>query len=251
MNEEFRTTVSEQIAVLTLSRAMSLDSAGKHSISVAAEDLGHRDDVRVLILTASDPAAFLVNVSDLADMEEDSAAAFSRAGHHLANILESLTFPIIAAVEGAALGGGCELVLACDIAIAGAGATFGQIEALGGVMPGFGGTWRLARRVGFQRACEMMYTGSVIDAMTAKAYELVLEISRAGESFAAAKELAERIRKTSPSSIAAIKRVAHAAWNLEPAQADGLEEAAFPKLFGSEQSARMHAFLKQSASIEV
>jgi enoyl-CoA hydratase/carnithine racemase len=71
-----------------------------------------------------------------------------------------------------------------------------------------------------------------------------------GESFRAAKELAERIRKTSPSSIAAIKRVAHAAWNLEPAQADGLEESAFPKLFGSEQSARMHTFLKQQASTE-
>jgi enoyl-CoA hydratase/carnithine racemase len=137
-----------------------------------------------------------------------------------------------------------------EIAIAGGGATFGQIEALGGVMPGFDGTWRLARRVGFQRACEMMYTGSVVDAMTAKIYGLVLEVSRAGESFTAAKELAERIRTTCPSSVAAIKRVAHAAWNLEPAQADELEEAAFPKLFGPEQSARMHAFLKQQASTE-
>ena len=250
MNEELRIEVADQIAVLTLSRAMSLDSAGKQAISVATEELGHRDDVRVLILTASDPAAFLVNVSELADMGEDSAAAFSRAGHRLAKTLESLPFPVIAAVEGAALGGGCELVLACDIAIAGAGATFGQIEALGGVMPGFGGTWRLARRVGFQRACEMMYTGSVVDAMTAKTYGLVLEVSRAGESFTAAKELAKRIRKTRPSSIAAIKRVAHAAWNLEPSQADGLEEAAFPKLFGSEQSIRMHTFLKQQVSMK-
>jgi enoyl-CoA hydratase len=250
MNEELRITVADQIAVLMLSRAMSLDSAGKHAISVAAEELGHREDVRVLILTASDPAAFLVNVSELADMEEGSAAAFSRAGHHLAKTLESLPFPVIAADEGAALGGGCELVLACDIAIAGAGATFGQIEALGGVMPGFGGTWRLARRVGFQRACEMMYTGSIVDAMTAKTYGLVLMVSRAGGSLTAAKELAERIRKTIPPSIAAIKRVAHAAWNLEPSQADGLEEAAFPKLFGSEQSVRMHNFLKQQVSTE-
>lgn len=211
MNEELKATVADQIAVLTLSRAMSLDSAGKHAIGVAVEELGRRDDVRALILTATDPAAFLVDVSELADMEEGAAAAFSRAGHHLANILELLPFPVIAAVEGAALGGGCELVLACDIAIAGAEATFGQIEAMGGVMPGFGGTWRLARRVGFQRACEMMYTGSVVDATTATSYGLVLEVTAAGQSFAAAKELAERIRKTSPSSIAAIKHAAHAA----------------------------------------
>jgi len=72
----------------------------------------------------------------------------------------------------------------------------------------------------------------------------------AGGSFTAAKELAERIRKTSPFSIAAIKRVAHAAWNLDPSQADVLEEAAFPKLFGSEQSVRMHTFLKQQVSTE-
>jgi len=89
-----------------------------------------------------------------------------------------------------------------------------------------------------------MYTGSVVDAMTTKTYGLVLEVSHAGESFTAAKELFERIRKTSPSSVATIKRVAHAAWNLEPVQADGLEEAAFPKLFGSEQSVRMHNFLE-------
>lgn len=244
MNEELSMTVADQIAVLMLSRARSLDSAGKHAISTAIEELGRRHDVRVLILTASDPAAFLVDVSELADMEGSSAAAFSRAGHHLANILESLPFPVIVAVEGAALGGGCELVLACDIAIAGA-ATFGQIEALGGVMPGFGGTWRLARRVGFQRACEMMYTGSVVDATTANAYGLVLVVSPAGGAMTAAKELAEPIRKTSQSSVAAIKQVAHAAWNLEPSQADAHEEAAFPKLFGPEQSARMHAFLKQ------
>ena len=247
MDERFEVTVSNQIAVLTLPRAMSLDSSGKRAITAAARLLQLRNEVRALVITASNPAAFLVDVSELADMKEDAGTAFSRAGHDLANTLESLPFPVIAAVEGAALGGGCEFVLACDIAIASDKATFGQIESLGGVMPGFGGTWRLARRVGFQRACEMMYTGSVVDAATAKAYGLVLNVCRAGEAFAASEDLAERILKTSPSSIAAIKRVAHAAWNLAPSRADELEEAAFPKLFGPEQSARMHTFLKQQA----
>jgi enoyl-CoA hydratase len=248
MNEETMLTETDSVAILTLSRPMCLDSAGKRAITAKAQELAQRDDLRVLIITASHPAAFLVNVSELSDMAEPAAAAFSQAGHRLANTLESLPFPVIAAVEGAALGGGCELVLACDLAIAGAQATFGQIEAMGGVMPGFGGTWRLARRVGFQRVCEMMFTGAVIDATTAKAYGLVLDVSAAGGALTAAQEVAQRMVKPSRSSIAAIKRVAHAGWNLEPPQIDALEEATFPKLFGPEQSARMHGFLKQQES---
>lgn len=244
----FTVTREGEVAVLMLQRAFSLDSAGKAELTSIISDLKTIQPPRVMILTDIHSQALLVNVVELADMSAAEARAFSSAGHRLAQVLDDVPFPTIAAVEGRALGGGCELALACDLTIAGEGAKFGQIEALGGVMPGFGGTWRLARRVGFQRACEMMYTGSVIDAITAKAYGLVLEVTRAGEAMAAAKELAERIGKTSQSSIAAIKRVAHAAWNVEPSQADALEEAAFPKLFGSEQSARMHAFLKEQAS---
>jgi enoyl-CoA hydratase len=245
MNEEPILTETDNVAILTMARPMSLDSAGKRALLAKAEELARHKDLRALIITANHPAAFLLDVSELADMEPDAAAAFSQAGHRLANTLEALPFPVIAAVEGAALGGGCELLLACDLALAGAHATFGQIEAMGGVMPGFGGTWRLARRVGFQRACEMMFTGAVIDAPTARAYGLVLDVCAAGGALAAAQELAARIAKTSRPSVAAIKRAAHAAWNREPAQNDALEEETFPRLFGPEQSARMHAFLKQ------
>jgi enoyl-CoA hydratase len=245
-------TLSEDagVATITLSRPTSLDSAGKHELLNLVEPLGARAELRALIVTASHPAAFLVDVAELADMEPSRAADFSRAGHRLANALTALPFPVIAAVEGAALGGGCELVLACDLAIAGEKATFGQIEAMGGVMPGFGGTWRLARRVGFQRACEMMFTGAVIDAATARTYGLVLEVAPAGGALAAARALSTRVAKTSPASVAAIKRVANAAWNRPPAEIDELEEATFPGLFGPEQSARMHGFLAQQAKAE-
>jgi len=240
-------TENSGVATLTLSRPTSLDSAGKQALLEQVGVLENRTDLRALIVAAGHPAAFLVDVAELADMEPSRAADFSRAGHQLANALAALPFPVIAAVEGAALGGGCELVLACDLAVAGEHATFGQIEAMGGVMPGFGGTWRLARRVGFQRACEMMFTGSVIDASTAKAYGLILNVVPGGGAIEAAHALAAQIAKTSPASVAAIKRVANAAWNRLPTETDALEEASFPTLFGPEQSARMHAFLKQQA----
>ncbi len=134
--------------------------------------------------------------------------------------------------------------------IAGAGASFGQIEALGGVMPGFGGTWRLARRVGYQRALEMMFTAAIVDAPTALTYGLVLAMAPKGEALNHAKALAGRMTKTSAASVSAVKRTARLGWNLPPVAIDALEEANFPALFGAEQSARMHAYLKQQAQAE-
>ncbi len=175
--QPFPMTEAGGAVVLTLDRPHAISIAGKHALTETLRHLADRRDVRALILTAGHPQAFLVDVSELADMDAAGARAFSAAGHALAAALESLPFPAIAAVEGPALGGGCELVLACDLAYAGARATFGQIEGMGGVMPGFGGTWRLARRVGFSRALEMMMTAAIIDAPTAKSYGLVLDVA--------------------------------------------------------------------------
>jgi enoyl-CoA hydratase len=230
-----------------LQRAFSLDSAGKAELTEVISDLNTTQPPRVLILTDTHSQAFLVDVAELADMSATEARAFSSAGHRLAQALEDVPCPTIAAVEGLALGGGCELALACDLTIAGEGARFGQIEALGGVMPGFGGTWRLARRVGYQQALEMMFTAAVVDASTALGYGLVVAVTQKGEALNQARVLAGRITKTSSASVSAIKRTARLGWNLPPAAADALEEASFPALFGPEQSARMHAYLEQQA----
>ncbi|MBV9559759.1 MAG: enoyl-CoA hydratase/isomerase family protein [Bradyrhizobium sp.] len=169
----FPIAVEDNVAILKLNRATCLDIAGKHALKEALDELKAREDLRTLIIAGDHPQAFLVNVAELADMSADAARDFSASGHALVAALEALPFPAVAAVEGPALGGGCELVLGCDLAFAGRGASFGQIEAMGGVMPAFGGSWRLARRVGYPRALEMMFTGAVIDAETAKAYGLV------------------------------------------------------------------------------
>jgi len=245
--ESLTVTIGGEVAILTLQRPFSLDSAGKAALTDAVTQLNTTQVPRALILSASHPQSFLVNVAELADMSATEAREFSSAGHRLAQTLEDAPYPTIAAVEGPALGGGCELALACDLTIAGEDASFGPIEALGGVVPGFGGTWRLARRVGYQRALEMMFTAATIDASTALVFGLVLAVTAKGEALGQAKAMADRITKTSAASVRAIKRTAKLGWNLPPAAIDVLEEATFCALFSQEQSARMHAYLQQPA----
>jgi enoyl-CoA hydratase len=241
----FPVSIDSGIAVLTLDRAFCLDIAGKHALMETLGSLQDRNEIRTLIIANGNQQAFLVDVAELADMSAEAAAAFSASGHTLAGAIEALPFPVIAAIEGPALGGGCELVLACDLAIAGEDATFGQIEGLGGVMPAFGGCWRLARSVGFHRALEMMFTGTVINAQTAKTYGLVLETVPKGSAVDAALALAKRIVPLRAASVAAIKFTALYAWSHAPAEINDQEEKQFAALFGKEQSQRMHAYLKQ------
>jgi len=229
-----------------MTRAHCLDIDGKHALTTAIKEFTSRDRPRALILTHTHPAAFLVDVAQLADMKADDAEQFSASGHTLAAAIEAAPFPVIAAVDGPALGGGCELVLACDLAIAGANAQFGQIEAMGGVMPAFGGTWRLPRRVGLTKALEMMFTGAVIDAATAKSLGLVLDVAD-GPAIDDAKALAARITATSAASVAAIKKAVLYGYNRDPRDINAYEQKHFAALFGPEQSQRMHAFLKQQA----
>jgi len=236
----------EQVAILTLRRAHCLDIGGKRALTEIFQNLASNlGSIRAVILCATHPAAWLVNVEELADMPSAEGRIFSHHGHQLARAIADLPVPVIAAVDAPALGGGCELVLACDLALAGDQAQFGQIEAMGGVMPAFGGTWRLEERVGYQRAMAMMFTGEVADAETAMRYGLVLEVHRSSDLLQAARQAAQRIAACSMQSVAAIKRVTRAGRGIPSAIRDHFEEEAFPALFGAEQHSRMHAYLQQ------
>jgi enoyl-CoA hydratase len=233
----------DKVALVTLSRPYCLDIAGKHELTEVIHSLNERGTLRTLLIAASDPQAWLVNVQELVDMSPDEARAFSRAGHRLADALGNLPVPVIAAVDSPALGGGCELVLACDMAIAGAGARFGQIEAMGGVLPAFGGTWRLARRIGHQRAMRMLFTGEVVDAETAKSIGLVIDVVPSEQLLDHAYTLAAEVTQASRQSIAAIKRAVGIGTHLPPSAISALEEEIFAGLFGTEdQRQRMRAF---------
>ena len=119
-----------------------------------------------MILTGAGEKAFVAgaDISEMAGLTSAEALAFSLEGHRVGNQLEALAIPTLAAVNGFALGGGCELAMACDLIVASDRARFGQPEVSLGVIPGFGGTARLVRAVGVQRARELIYTGDVIDA---------------------------------------------------------------------------------------
>lgn len=244
MSDALELTISEGIATLTLTRAHSLDVSGKHEIAEALEGLAEDPAVRALVVSAAHPQAFLVDVAELADFNGDQARDFSRSGHRVADGLSALPFPTIAAVSGVAFGGGCELVLACDLAYAADTAQFGQIEVNGGVIPGFGGTWRLPQRVGLQRAYEMIFTGAVIPAGRAKEIGLVLDVVPADQLMSRCMGIAQQIARTSRAAVAAAKKVMVGSVGLPPDRMSALEQPAFAGLFGSEQQARMHAFLE-------
>ena len=234
------------IVTLTLRRAQCLDIAGKQELTDVFARLADDADARVVILRSEHPAALLVDVAELARMTPAAALSYSRAGQRLMETLEALRVPIIAGVSGPALGGGCELVLGCDLAFCSEDATFGQIEANGGVVPAFGGTWRLVRRVGYQRACQMIFTAAILDAPAAKEYGLVLDVLAGSALLDRCREMASEICGASPASVAEAKHILTGSSGREPAMANAMEQAGFAAMFGTaEQRGRMDAFLAE------
>ena len=169
--------ISKPIAVITVNRpkvlnALNLETVGE--LGAAFSMLDADENVRAIIMTGSGEKAFVAG-ADINEFRGKSAPEmipFAKLGHDVARIMESMGKPIIAAVNGYALGGGCEMAMACDIRFASENARFGQPEILLGLIPGMGGTQRLARLVGLGRARELLYSGEHITAQ--RAYEIGL-----------------------------------------------------------------------------
>lgn len=155
-------------------------------------------------------------------------------------------FRVISAIDGLALGGGCELTLASDLVYATNRAQFGQIEVLGGVLPGFGGTWQLSRRVGDFKARELLYTGAVLDAHAAKSAGIVTDVFDGSELMERVSVVAASIAKTAPLAVRAVKTLALANRDLSLQDSNALERETFASLFGTaDQKEGMSAFLEK------
>ncbi len=202
---------------------------------------------RVVILTGAGKAFVAgADISAMSELTPTQAKAFADLGHRLGALFERAPFPIIAAVNGFALGGGCELALACDFIYASDKAKFGQPEVKLGVIPGFGGTQRLARRIGLGRARELVYTGEIISAAMALQIGLVNAVYPAEELMPKVHETARKIAETGPLAVSAAKRVLLRGESMSLTSANELEATAFAALFGSEdQREGMKAFIEK------
>jgi enoyl-CoA hydratase len=190
--------INESIAVVTINRPEKLNALNSKTIDELRNvftEINKNENISVVILTGSGEKAFVAgaDISELNKLDTISAKAFSENGQEVFNLIENLNKPVIAAVNGFALGGGCELALACHIRVASENARFGQPEVNLGIIPGYGGTQRLAGLINSGRAMEYILTGDMIDVKEAFRIGLVNRVFPKEELIAKATEMANKI----------------------------------------------------------
>jgi len=238
------------VALLALDRPQALnalDTAMLEAIAARCAELAPDPSVRAVVLTGEGRAfAAGADVAEMRRHDPREAERFSRLGHATLAALEALPVPVIAAVNGYALGGGCELALACDWIYASARARFGQPEVGLGLIPGFGGTTRLVRRVGVAWAKELVLGGEPIDAETAQRIGLANRVFPPEELLAAAIAAGEQIASRGPLAVSLAKRVIQEAQDADVRTAHALEQTAFGLVSASRDRAEgMDAFLEK------
>jgi enoyl-CoA hydratase len=226
------------VATVTLDRPKALnalDEATLRDLARAIRELRRDDAVRAVIVAGAGRAFSAgADVSAMAAMSPADGYALSRLGHDVFGRLEALEVPVVAAVHGVALGGGLELALACDLIVAAEGARLGQPEINLGLIPGFGGTQRLVRRIGLGRARRLVYLGEQVQAAEALAMGLVDRVVPASELAAEAGSLATALATKAPRALAQAKRATAVATDTDLATGCRFESEAFGVTFASE-----------------
>ncbi len=239
------------LAIITVNRPKALNALSPQvvgELEQAIKDIRDSDDIRAVILTGAGDKAFIAG-ADIAAMSKMSpleGRAFSRYGQDVLFSLEKLPQPVIAAVNGFALGGGCEIAMACDFIYAADSAKFGQPEINLGIIPGFGGTQRLSRLVGKGWAKELCLTGAIIGADQAAAIGLVTRVFPAEELMEAAKKTALGMAAKGRVSLRAIKELIDNGYDMSLERAIPMEAENFATCFASpDQAEGMTAFLEK------
>lgn len=249
MTEFVRLEVLDRVAILHLDRPKmnALSRAMQDEIGQVAAQVAANDDIRALVIYGGE-RTFAAG----ADIKEmvlwDNAEAQAQSGPLQAGFtaIAELSIPTIAAITGYALGGGCELSLCCDLRIAAEDATLGQPEILLGVIPGAGGTQRLARLIGPSRAKDLIFTGRFVGAAEALSMGLVNEVVPADRVLARAIELATALAKGPKVATAQAKRVIERGLDVDLNAGLEIERQAFADLFGTpDQVAGMNSFINE------
>lgn len=236
------------MAVITIDNppVNALSRAVMNGLNNVLDELSKDATVLVVIITGAGEKAFVAgaDIKQFPHLTPQSGYDLVRAGQVIFDKIETLELPVIAAVNGFALGGGCELAMACDIRVASENAKFGQPEVNLGIIPGYGGTQRLPRLVGAGKAKELIFSGDIIDAREAYRIGLVDVLVPSGEALSRALALAEKMKEKAPLAIRAAKKAVNQ--GLEQTLALGLELEArlFSELCATEdQKEGARAFL--------
>lgn len=239
--ETLTTDEHDGILTITVDRPDALNALSAAVLgeleAVLASIAATPTDRRGVILTGAGDKAFIAgaDIRAMSTMTPDEAASFGRLGQGVTTALESLPVPVVACVNGFALGGGCEMAMACDFAYATANARFGQPEVSLGLIPGFGGCVRLIRLVGPGRAKELIYSGRHVSAAEAERIGLVNAVFETkDEMVAAATASLREIAAKSPFAVALAKRTINASHGLSTADALDAEAEAFRETFTSD-----------------
>ena len=239
-----------QIALLTIDRPKALNALNSNVLEELDQAIDAVDfqKVRVLIITGSGEKSFVAgaDIAEMSNLTKEEGFAFAKKGNDIFRKIESLPIPVIAAVNGFALGGGCELSMACDIRICSENAVFGQPEAGLGITPGFGGTQRLARIIGIGRAKELIFSTSNIKADEAYRVGLVNHVYPVEELLPQAKKLASKIAANAPIAVRNCKKAINDGLQTDIDSAIVIEENLFGGCFEThDQKEGMGAFLEK------
>ncbi len=249
MYENLLVDVSERIATVTFNRPKSLNAlnpATVRELGTALEELSARPDVGAVLLTGAGEKAFIAG-ADLTVMKGFTtleALDFSLLGQRVLAFVEAMSQPVIGVINGFALGGGCEVAMACDLLIAADTARFGQPEVNLGIIPGYGGTQRLPRLVGRNLAKELVLTGEMISAQRAYEIGLVNKVVPAAELMGTAREIAKRILSRGPVAVRTAKMAMNRGLDMDLQNGCALEASLFAAGFATDDCAEgIAAFL--------
>jgi enoyl-CoA hydratase len=243
--------IKEKVGIIKMNRPEALNALNTetlHELSKAMHDLCfENENVRVIIITGEGKAFVAgADIAEMKDMSAMEARKFSELGQRVFHFIATQEKPVIASVNGFALGGGCELALACDIRIASDKAKIGQPEVNLGVIPGFAGTQRLSRLVGTAKAKEMIFTGDMIDAQTALSIGLVNQVVPADQLMSVCLELANKIASKGPTAVKLAKTVINRGIQADLSTGSAYEKEAFGLCFATgEPKEGMSAFLEK------